>query len=293
MDSEGNRRLASQKGEAVESLIQITEPEVTLLAITRGINGASPQEVIELAARDCYQSFAAMKPGQSERFLRGLLVRGHESVVEHASATFRILGASRAYTHEQVRHRLASYSQQSQRYVSEADFRVIVPPRIAEDPEAARQYRTFMAAAKEMYRTLQEIGFKNEDARFVLPNAVESGLVATFNFRELRHIFDLRLSPAAQWEIRRVAAEMLKIMQKEAPAIFEEFILDEETCTATRCGKLISCEKAQVAVRDLAGRHERILQGLEDPANLAPLSHIVNCYNPACQQVRLEIGDLR
>lgn len=266
------------------------EPEVALLAITRGVNGESPEEVIELAARNCYQSQPAMKPEDTPRFLRSLLVRGHESVIEHASATFFIRGASRAYTHEQVRHRLASYSQQSQRFVGEENFRYIVPPEMAKNGEVLRQYQAHIESVRGLYSALQEMGFKNEDARFVLPNAVESRLVATFNFRELRHIFDLRLSANAQWEIRRIAAEMLKIVQREAPVIFEEFVLDQENCTAIRCGKLIPCTEAQKRARQLATEHKRILHSLSEKENLAPLSHIANCYNPVCQELKGKVG---
>ena len=268
----------------------VAEPKVTLLAITRGINGESPEEVIELGARNCYQSLPAMKPGDTPRFLRSLLVQGHESVIEHASATFLIVGGSRAYTHEQVRHRLASYSQQSQRFVSEENFRYILPPEIAKNPDALQIYGAYVEVARHLYSRLQEMGLKNEDARFVLPNALESRLVATFNFRELRHIFDLRLSPNAQWEIRRITAEMLKIVQREAPVVFEEFILDEENCTAIRCGKLISCADAQQKVSQLATEHKRVLQSLSEKENFAPLSHVANCYSPSCQKMKAELG---
>jgi len=268
----------------------IVKPEVRLLAISRGVNGESAQEVIELAARNCYQSAKAMTPESNPRFLRSLLVRGHESVIEHASATFLIAGGSRAFTHEQVRHRMASYSQQSQRYVGEAGFKYIVPPEIARNPEAAKRYEAYIESARRLYAELQEIGFKNEDARFVLPNAVESRLVATFNFRELRHIFDLRLSPNAQWEIRSIVAEMLKIMQKEAPIIFEEFILDEDNCTAVRAGTLVPCSEAQSKVRRIAKEFPRIFNSLSEPENFPPLSHIARCYNPDCRKVKAEVG---
>jgi thymidylate synthase (FAD) len=263
------------------------EPQVILLAITRGSKGESPQEVIELAARNCYQSLPSMKPEDTPRFLRSLLVRGHESVIEHASATFIVAGGSRAYTHEQVRHRLASYSQQSQRFVAEENFRYIIPPEIAKDAEALRQFEAHIESSRRFYGALQEMGFKNEDARFVLPNAVESRLVSTFNFRELRHIFDLRLAPNAQWEIRRI---VLKMLQKEAPVIFEEFVLDEEKFTAIRCGKLVPCEEAQQRVRDLSQKYPRILHSLSEKENFAPLSHIAKCYNPVCQKMRAELG---
>ncbi len=131
-----------------------------------------------------------------------------------------------------MRHRLASFSQQSQRYVSEDEFNYIVPPEIAANDGAARVYRGFIEQAQAAYRELRALGVKKEDARFVLPNALESQIVFTANFRELRFIFSLRLQKSAQWEFRRVCFDMLAIMQREAPAVFGDFVMDEADLTA-------------------------------------------------------------
>ncbi len=149
-----------------------------------------------------------------------LVKSGHHSVLEHASATFRIQGASRACTHQLVRHRLASITQQSQRYVSEDRFDYVEPPSVQSNPEAHELFVDFVEKARETYQRLQEIGIKNEDARFVLPNAVESEVVVTANFREWRHILAMRGSKRAQWEIVQVVLEVLRILKENAPAVF-------------------------------------------------------------------------
>ncbi len=156
----------------------------------------------------------------AEKFIEMLLKSGHHSVLEHASATLRIRGASRAFSHQLVRHRLASISQQSQRYVNEVDFGFIEPPSIQSNPEAHELFVDFMEKAREAYQRFQEIGIKNEDARFVLPNAVESEIVITANLREWRHILQIRGSLGAQWEIARVMVEILTILKTETPSVF-------------------------------------------------------------------------
>ncbi len=207
--------------------MEILNPKIELLSIT-----PYSEKVIEEAGRTCYQSLSRITENSSDSFIQAAVRRGHESILEHASAVFRISGASRSFTHQLVRHRIAGFSQQSQRYVDEKDFSFIVPPKIAENSEALEIYRNFMKEAAQAYGRLREKGILKEDARFVLPNALESQIVFSCNFRELRHVFSLRLEPGAQWEIRRVCMEMLKIMQKEAPAVFGDFIIDEENCTA-------------------------------------------------------------
>ncbi|OHD66362.1 MAG: thymidylate synthase, flavin-dependent [Spirochaetes bacterium RBG_13_51_14] len=207
--------------------MEITKPTVTLLAITPGA-----ERVIEEAGRTCYLSIDRIAEGSEKSFIRNCLKRGHHSILEHATATFRITGASRAFTHQLVRHRLASFSQQSQRYVDETGFNYVIPGDILADVEAAALFRGCMAHAEETYRLLRKRGMKKEDARFVLPNALESQIVFSANFRELRTIFRLRLDRSAQWEIRRVCIEMLKILQKEAPSVFCDFIIDDGTMTA-------------------------------------------------------------
>ncbi|HOT45260.1 MAG TPA: FAD-dependent thymidylate synthase [Spirochaetota bacterium] len=207
--------------------MELTKPTVTLLAIT-----PNAEKLIEEAGRTCYLSLDRIADGTEKSFIRNCIKRGHHSILEHASASFRITGASRAFTHQLVRHRLASFSQQSQRYVDEAGFNYVIPDSVLADGEAAGIFRDFMARAEETYRILRDRGIRKEDARFVLPNASESQIVFSANFRELRTVFRLRLDRSAQWEIRRVCVEMLKALQKEAPSVFGDFIVDEETMTA-------------------------------------------------------------
>jgi len=207
--------------------MEIYNPDVSLLAVT-----PEGEKLIEEAGRTCYLSISKMTDESEKSFIRSAIRRGHHSILEHASASFRILGASRAFTHQLVRHRLASFSQQSQRYVDEAEFNFIVPPDIAADEEALSLYREFMENTRETYIKLREMNIKKENARFILPNALESQIVFSANFRELRTVFNLRLERAAQWEIRRVCMQMLKILQKEAPSVFGDYIIDEGNCTA-------------------------------------------------------------
>ncbi len=207
--------------------MEFLKPDVTLLAVT-----PRAEKLIEEAGRTCYLSLDRMDETSEKNFIKRCIRSGHHSILEHAGASFRIAGASRAFTHQLVRHRMASFSQQSQRYVLEDEFNYIIPPDIAASPEAAAVFREFIESSRRAYIRLRELGAKKEDARFVLPNALESQIVFTANFRELRHVFALRCDRAAQWEIRRVAIEMLRIMQKEAPSVFGDFVIDEEGMTA-------------------------------------------------------------
>ncbi len=197
-------------------------PAVTLLSIT-----PEAEKIIERAGRTAYQSFERMKEGSEKSFIAMLIRRGHESVLEHAWASFLIQGVSRALTHQLVRHRLASYTQKSQRYVDEKKFTFVTPPSISGSTETAAIFREFMEHAREVYALLQEKGIPKQDARYVLPNAVTTEIVVTANFREWRHILALRGAPDAQWEIRRVALEIFRILQKHAPSCFQDFEIDE------------------------------------------------------------------
>ncbi len=162
----------------------------------------------------------------AEKFIKMLIRSGHLSVLEHAYASFRIRGGSRSFTHQLVRHRMASFTQQSQRYVNEENFQYVVPPSIEKDPEALGIYRKFMEEARRTYSQLRRLKIKKEDARFVLPNAVFSEIVITANFREWRHIIELRGSKHAQWEIRRMAVEVLRILKEKAPSVFYDFYVE-------------------------------------------------------------------
>lgn len=205
----------------------LSQIHVELIAIT-----PDSEKVIEKAGRTCYKSTPKNRPDSRKKFICNIIDRGHHSVLEHGYATFRITGASRSFTHQLVRHRLCAFSQQSQRYVDENNFAFVEPQSIADNSRAHDLFEKFMAEAKNAYRQLQAMGIKNEDARFVLPNAVQSVIVLSANFRELRHIFSVRCNQHAQWEIRSVALQMLRILKEEAPSVFEDFVIDEEMGTA-------------------------------------------------------------
>lgn len=191
---------------------------VELIAITKYLRGdGTPEGLLEHAGRICYRSASR---GDPAKFLQARVREGHESLIEHASATFEISGISRACSHQLVRHRLASYSQESQRYVDMSDPAWAIPPAIAENPEAQAIWKRFAAEVRVTYRALRELGVRKEDARFVLPNAAATRIIVTMNFRELLHFFRIRISPPAQWEIRDVAARMLELVYTQAPAVF-------------------------------------------------------------------------
>ncbi len=192
--------------------------EVRLIALTRYLeDDGTPEALIEHAARVCYRS---EPKGNRAAFIRARLRDGHESIIEHASATFEISGISRACSHQLVRHRLASYSQESQRYVDCSAPEFVLPPDLAANPAAREVWEAFSAEVVKTYQALRNLGLKKEDARFVLPNATATRIVVTMNFRELRHFFRLRLTPEAQWEIRELARRMLALILPHAPAVF-------------------------------------------------------------------------
>jgi len=193
-----------------------------LLAIT-----PEAERLIEKAGRTCYDTGDRAAADTAPRFIQMLIRRGHLSVLEHASATFRLRGVSRALTHQLVRHRLASYSQRSQRYVKEDGFGVVTPPSIADRPAAAARFGEFIHLARKTYDALRAEGVPPEDARFVLPNACQTEIVATANFREWRHILRLRGTREAQWEIRRLAVAILRELKRHAPAVFADLEIDE------------------------------------------------------------------
>lgn len=185
------------------------------------------EKLIETAGRTSYLSFGKQGENTEKRFVHMLIKRGEYSVLEHAYATFRISEVSRAFTHQMVRHRLCSFTQQSQRYVDESNFNYVEPESIKNNPEAHSIFTEFMEKTKKTYLELRKLKIRKEDARFLLPNAVESQIVVTANLREWRHFIGLRGSPEAQWEIRNVAIEVLKILKNHAPTVFEDFEIDE------------------------------------------------------------------
>ena len=175
------------------------------------------ETLLEHAGRACYRSEPKGQPG---RFLRARIREGHGSIIEHASVTFDITGISRACSHQLVRHRIASYSQESQRYVDMSAPEFVVPPSVTQDPEARAIWGEFMDQVADTYHRLRELGVRKEDARFVLPNATATRIIVTMNFRSLRHLFSVRCDKAAQWEIRELALEMLRQVHELAPSVF-------------------------------------------------------------------------
>jgi len=158
----------------------------------------------------------------AKRIIKRVTGYGHMSVIEHASFTFSIEGVSRAMTHQLVRHRIASYTQQSQRYVAYDTLEKFVTPlNIAKNADAKKVFDDALEKISEAYRKLLDMGIPKEDARFILPNAAKTNIIVTMNARELRHFFNLRCCNRAQWEIREVAIEMLRQARKAAPALFE------------------------------------------------------------------------
>ncbi|HDP96284.1 MAG TPA: FAD-dependent thymidylate synthase [Euryarchaeota archaeon] len=185
-----------------------------------------PDRICAAAALSCYSRepsaaiFENITDENARKAIAKIVGMGHLSVIEHANFTFSIEGVSRALTHQLVRHRIASYSQQSQRYVSMDRAEYIVPPSIAADPESLRRYEALMDVIWKEYAKLCENAPK-EDARYVLPNACNTNITVTMNARELWHFFTLRCCRRAQWEIRKMAWYMLEAARKTSPILFE------------------------------------------------------------------------
>ncbi|NLB90582.1 MAG: FAD-dependent thymidylate synthase [Clostridiales bacterium] len=206
-----------------------TALHVELLRLT-----PDPEQVVAMGARLCYSKADVttlkqrVEKNDQQNFIKRLMEMGHASVMEHASFTFAIEGISRICLAQLTRHRIASFSVQSQRYVFYKDgFRYIVPPNIeALGQEAVNAYQEQMATIQGWYEAWQEkLGTgeqSNEDARFVLPGACETKLVMTMNARELMHFFSLRMCYRAQWEIRELATQMHRLCLEVAPALFEQ-----------------------------------------------------------------------
>jgi len=186
----------------------------------------NPDKVCAAAAQSCYSEkgagelFDTTADDRAEKMITKVVGMGHLSVVEHAYFTFSVEGVSRSLTHQLVRHRIASYSQQSQRYVGMAKAEYVLPPSVAGDDGARMKYTQAMDAAWKAYRELAELVPK-EDARYVLPNACHTNITVTMNARELWHMFRLRCCRRAQWEIRMMAWKMLEEAKKVAPILFE------------------------------------------------------------------------
>ena len=247
-----------------------TELKVKLISHT-----PDPERLIAAAAKLCYSEsdaasiFEDLTPEAVERFLQRLTDMGHASPVEHANFTFSVEGVSRSLTHQLVRHRHASYSQKSQRYVTEGHFDYIVPPEIKKIPEAEQEYIRAMENAQESYDKIADLVIAKhtreniesgmsekkaasaaekqgiEDARYVLPNACETKIVVTMNVRELLHFFNVRCCNRAQWEIRELATEMLRQCIEVAPILFKNA---GPNCVSGPCPEgAMSCGKSEEA----------------------------------------------
>lgn len=233
--------------------------EVRLIAMTDALDDgkpvgslASPEQVCNHAAKTCTSSDAGTMAGTwyvedepvpvwndlDQKPLMAALRSGHESVLEHAVYTFEVKGVSRALTHQLVRHRVASYSQQSQRYVNMEKFEYVIPHSIENHPQFHRDvWEEHMESISEMYRELLDGGIPEEDARYILPNACTTNIIVTMNARELRHFFALRCCERAQWEIRELANRMLKICKEISPIIFDN--------AGPRCEQLGYCPESK------------------------------------------------
>jgi thymidylate synthase (FAD) len=223
-----------------------TELKVKLISHT-----PDPEKLVAAAAKLCYSSTGVegimdgLDRDSIENFLNGLISIGHESPIEHISFTFAVEGVSRALTHQLVRHRIASYSQQSQRYVRLEQFNYVLPPSIEDIPEARELFIKAMEESQRAYDNITEKLKKGhvekligegldedkarktaekmaiEDARYVFPNACETKVVFTMNARTLMNFFEHRCCNRAQWEIRAMAEKMLKEVKAVCPTIFK------------------------------------------------------------------------
>ncbi|MBA1336426.1 MAG: Thymidylate synthase ThyX [Firmicutes bacterium] len=238
-----------------------------------------PDKLVSAAARLCYSRVGVEEIMENftdegvSRFLNILMEMGHQSPIEHASFTFAVEGVSRVLTHQLVRHRIASYSQQSQRYVKLDQFDYVIPPDIEKIPEAKEIFERAMREDQDYYNSLVEILYKRhydelvrgeglnekaaqqaaekkaiEDARYVFPNACETKILFTMNARSLFNFFSLRCCNRAQWEIRDLAVEMLRQVRKAAPILFKNA---GPECLKGPCPEgRMTCGKAE-GVRDM------------------------------------------
>ena len=212
-----------------------------------------PEKTVAMSARLCYSPIGAAQleekitDEQAAKLVRKLVEMGHFSTLEHVTFTFAIEGVSRVLTHQLVRHRIASYSQQSQRYVKEHDFETILPLSIAARPAEREKFEKLMGEIRNLYTEWTEMGIPAEDARYILPNAAETKIVVTMNVRSLYNFFRLRCCTRAQWEIRALAEKMLAEVKEVAPVLFEKAgpsCVTDGICTegAMTCGRLAALQ---------------------------------------------------
>jgi len=218
-------------------------PPVTALATQRWTTDADGgQALAEFAGRACYESFKKPNPATATNagYLRHILQVGHLSVLEHGTVSFYLTGVSRSLTHELIRHRHFSYSQLSQRYVPERDAEMVEPDVIADDQElhtlfevatetAVKAYRELLAGLERRFANVPNATLRRKQARqaarAILPNATETRLVVTGNYRAWRHFIAMRATEHADVEIRALAVECLRQLEKAAPNVFGDFVI--------------------------------------------------------------------
>jgi len=218
----------------------IKTPEVSLISKPENM-----LRTIYTACRTCYSSDSPEEIYNCEnaqdnekvlKLIRKVVSSGHYSTIEHIQVSFAINGISRACSHQLVRHRHASFSQKSQRYVKEKEqFDYIIPPTIEKNTEICEKYKQFMSKISDFYLELTEKGIPSEDARFVLPNATSTSMVVSMNLRELIHIANLRLCSRAQFEIRTLVKMMCEELVKSEPWLKEYLV--------PKCDKLGFCDE--------------------------------------------------
>ena len=204
--------------------MKIIEPSVEPVD---DFDAAAIMKKIERAGRVCYKSEGNIKDDTAEKFIRGIIKRGHESVIEHAAISFKII-CDRGVTHELVRHRIASYSQESTRYCDYSagkfggELTFIKPCFWSEDDENFQLWKSTMAQLEKNYLAMRANGVKPEEARSILPNSLKTEIFVTMNLRELRHFLKLRTAKAAHPQMREIALKIYKILVEKLPAVFDD-----------------------------------------------------------------------
>lgn len=225
--------------------------KVTLTRIT-----GDPILAIEEAASNCYDSV----PTTDGKIFNHCVKSGHTSVSEFCTFTFHIEGVSRALLAQLTRHRHASFAVRSQRYCNEDGFKYVIPPSILNNPDTLDLFYEFMTDCQGVYTKLQSFGIPNEDARFVLPNACETVLEVQFNLRSLMNFMNERLCSCAQWEIRKLAVEMKKLIVEQVP-LFEKYLVPKCEKNGKEFG---ACNESKTRS---CGRHPRLAEIFEDYHN--------------------------
>ncbi len=204
--------------------MKIIEPSVELID---DFDAATIMRKLERAGRVCYKSEGNIKVDSAEKFIRGIIKRGHESVIEHATVSFKII-CDRGVTHELVRHRIASYSQESTRYCDYSagkfggELTFIKPCFWSADDENFKLWSQSMALIEKNYLAMRANGARPEEARSILPNSLKTEIFVTMNLREWRHFLKLRTAPAAHPQMRQVALKIFDMLKTKLPAVFDD-----------------------------------------------------------------------